>query len=82
MKKEVKDNIVAIIGGETLMLFSCAGIINDVSAIAMKVFITIVLSVAGGVAGMVGKDLYSTFLKPVAYRGYIYIQSKIKKKSS
>ena len=54
---KVKENLWAFACGD-VMLFTFIGIPPEVSQLGWKVFSTVLLAIAGGIAGMVGKDLY------------------------
>lgn len=60
MPEDFKDKAVAFITGDlTVMGFTFIRIPDELIGVGWKVLITIVVGIAGGIAGMVGKDLYT-----------------------
>jgi hypothetical protein len=60
MPEDIKDKAVAFITGDlTVMGFTFIRIPDELINLWWKVLITIVVGIAGGIAGMVGKDLYT-----------------------
>ncbi len=61
-----KDKTIAFLGGDiivTIFHLFIGGIWADIGNFGVKVGATIILGIAGGMAGMIGKDLYQRFKK-------------------
>ena len=66
MKMKIGDRALAFIAGDvsvTLFQIFIGGIWADIGHFGLKIAATIILGIAGGLAGMVGKDLYNKFKK-------------------
>lgn len=64
MPQRVKDRFLAFIAGDasvTLFQVFAGQIFADLGSFGLKVLATIILGIAGGIAGMVGKDLYNFY---------------------
>lgn len=59
MPDSVKEKVVAFLcGGGSTMSFTFLKIPNELMGIGWKIIATILIGVAGGIAGVAGKDLY------------------------
>lgn len=57
---DIREKAVAFISGDlAVMGFTFIRIPDELIGVGWKVLITIVVGIAGGIAGMVGKDLYT-----------------------
>lgn len=59
---EMKDKVLAFLAGDisvTLFQVFIGGIWADLGHFGMKVGATIILGIAGGIAGMAGRDIYN-----------------------
>lgn len=63
MSIEKMDKMIAFIYGDVcaMITFIIGGIMTDLGHMAIKIVSTIVVGIAGGFAGMVGKDLFSRY---------------------
>lgn len=63
---DMKDKALAFIAGDisvTLFQIFVGGIWGDLGHFGVKVGATIILGIAGGIAGMIGKDIYNRYKK-------------------
>lgn len=70
MPEHVKEKVYAFVCGDvSVMGFTFLKIPDEFIGIGWKVAVTIIVGVAGGIAGMAGKDLYA------------YVKEKFKRKN-
>jgi hypothetical protein len=60
MSDNKRDKIVAFVCGDLIVTaMNILGIFGDLGHFGLKVLATIILGAAGGIAGMIGKDVYA-----------------------
>jgi len=60
MPEDEKQKVIAFLSGDFVVtLFFTLGIWNDLAHFGVKVLATVILGVAGGIAGIAGKDAYN-----------------------
>ena len=65
----MNKNKLAFIWGDIFVTIpTLLGIWNDLGGFGMKVISVIILGVAGGIAGVLGKELYERKLKPLIFK--------------
>lgn len=69
MPENLKDKVLAFFcGNVTTMGFTFLKIPNEMSGIGWKVLATALIGLAGGIAGLVGKDLYVSVKRKIFKR--------------
>lgn len=64
MAEEKRQKLIAFICGDALVsVFTMGGIMQNLGPFGLKVLSTIILGICGGVAGLLGQDLYKRFKK-------------------
>jgi hypothetical protein len=65
ISKNMENKVLAFFCGDLLvtLYIHLAGIIGNLGDFALKVLVTLIIGAVGGLAGMVGKDVYPVIKK-------------------
>jgi len=58
MANDVKEKVISFVCGDvtSMLYFTLSGILSDMTHFGIQVASTLIIGVAGGIAGMIGKD--------------------------